>query len=475
LKIPPFGDLYRKVKHIAFKKKLLKIQQDRELEDDMRPFLKLQKTKWNPIQPVLPLVKIPPAEHEADKTKLITFELKLRAGAAAGTTTYKKAVRIFDEGSPQDWMDLLKSVNEIWKQNSVNGAHDRAATINAALKGDSLTAFEAALEEARVDPDPDEADPMALTIEHVEIALKAVTNIVFPHRALEIQKLWMNRAMRKPNDMQMRMCASAVSRINNCLPLFPHGTPESKFTEEELVGLLEWSLPPAWRAKFDLKGFVPSLHTREKLIEECEAIERSERATREAEYDNKNNKNNEKKKVVKFADGNKKRGDKNNAPFFCKECGRNRTHATADCYVLKNRAKREDQAGGANGDIKAHAKPFSKRTFRKEVNALARKAGTKGALDLYASALKREEAKQAKIGKKHAKKRDADNDDSSDSDASVHNLEGPIPRKKAKLEPKGKKHKESKILAEEKAFLKKVAQAEKEEDSDTSSEEEFDE
>jgi hypothetical protein len=39
---------------------------------------------------------------------------------------------------------------------------------------------------------------------------------------------------------------------------------------------LEWSLPATWRAKFDLDSYIPTLHSRSKLIEACNAIERSE-------------------------------------------------------------------------------------------------------------------------------------------------------------------------------------------------------
>jgi hypothetical protein len=53
-------------------------------------------------------------------------------------------------------MDVLTGQKEIGKQNSVNGATDCAATISAILKGDSLMAFETAMEDARVDPDPEE-------------------------------------------------------------------------------------------------------------------------------------------------------------------------------------------------------------------------------------------------------------------------------------------------------------------------------
>ena len=465
MKIPPFAVLYKKVQRLAFQKKLVQIYQEKEKQEEtMRNVFTTQKAKWNPIQPILPLIKLKPAEDEKDKTKIITFELKLRAGAPAGSTTYKKAVRVFEDGSPQDWMDLLKNFNEIWKQNSVNGAHDRAATIMAALKGDSLTAFEAALDDARINPDGDGDAPLVMTVDHIEIALKNVTNIVFPHRALEIQKLWMNRAMRKPHDMTTRMTASALSRINNCLPLFPLGTPASKFSDEELVGLLEWSLPPAWRAKFDLKGYIPSLGSKEKLIEECEAIERSEKATKDTSNEKDDKKNNAKKKGVKFADGSKIREATNNV-YFCKQCGRNRTHETAQCYILKNREKRLENNAGVKNDSKPAAKPFSKRTFRKEVNAMARKAVKTGALDLYSAALKREQDKATRRAKTATKKRAAAEDaDSSDDDESVNIMEKPIPRKKQR--------KENKVLEEERAFLKKISQAEKEDNADTSSEEE---
>ena len=122
----------------------------------------------------------------------------------------------------------------------------RVATIASILKGDSLTAFEAALEDARVDDEPEDKDdpePLVMTQEHVEISLCAVTTVVFPFRALETQKQWMNRSMRKPFDLGSRKAAAALSRINNCLPLFPNGNQNSKYSDSELVGLFEWSVP----------------------------------------------------------------------------------------------------------------------------------------------------------------------------------------------------------------------------------------
>jgi hypothetical protein len=136
----------------------------------------------------------------------------------------QKFVRIFEEGTPQQWIDLIHDLEEIWTQNSVNGPTDRASTIRALLKGESLTAFETALEDVRVDPDPNIQAPLPLTLEHIIDPMDQVAEAVFPHRALEIQKLWMNRGMRKPVNMSTCKTAAAITKINNSLPLFPDGT-----------------------------------------------------------------------------------------------------------------------------------------------------------------------------------------------------------------------------------------------------------
>jgi hypothetical protein len=288
------------------------------------------------------------------------------------------------------------------------------------LKGESRTAFETALEDARVDPDPNNPAPLALTLEHIGEAMDQVAMAVFPHRALEIQKLWMNRGMRKPYDLSTRNTAAAITRINNCIPLFPNGTPEAKFIEQELIGLLEWSLPQAWRKKFDLEGYIPTLGTKAKLISKCEAIERSDMMKeRERKDDNNNNNKNKKNQFGKSAAGGRKDDRGNNGSFYCSRCGRNRTHGSASCYFLKDKTQRFEKKNLNRHEEMASKNnpPFSRRTFRKEVNSLARKAGKKKALNLYASALKREQAKESKA--KKAKKKEVSSDDSSESGDSI--------------------------------------------------------
>jgi hypothetical protein len=82
-------------------------------------------------------------------------------------------------------------------------------------------------------------------------------------------------------------------------------------------------------------------------------------------------------------------------------------------------------------EVSKKNRPFLRRTFRKEVNTLARKTGKKKVLGLYAAALKCKQDKEskAKVTKHCAIK--AEDSSSSEDSISVNNLEKPIPRKNA--------------------------------------------
>jgi hypothetical protein len=75
--------------------------------------------------------------------------------------------------------------------------------------------------------------------------------------------------------------------------------------------------------------------------------------------------------------------------------------------------------------------PFSRRTFRKEVNTLARKAGKKRVLGLYAAALKCKQDKESKVKVAKSGAIKAEDSLSSEVSISVNNLEKPFPCKNA--------------------------------------------
>jgi Tfp pilus assembly protein PilE len=217
----------------------------------------------------------------------------------------------------------------------------------------------------------------------VDDALTAIAITVFPHRALEIQRLWMTRGMRKPYKMTTRKTAATITWINNALPLFPGGTDASKFSNTEVIGLLEWSLPPSWRSKFDLDGYIPTVDSKAKLIENCETIERNQNDTPQAKPAHKDKKS----KRDKSSNGTKNRESGTNNKY-CLEHGKNSTHNTSDCFTLKNRKENGQKGNEKSG--KAFGRSFSNHNFRKELNAMMKESSKKEVLDLYASAIARQ-------------------------------------------------------------------------------------
>ena len=83
-------------------------------------------------------------------------------------------LKIIAEDTPQAWIDLIRDLDEIWIQNSVNGGTDCASTVRALVRGESLTAFEAALQDARMN---EAGEELAITAEHVSEALNAQSQL----------------------------------------------------------------------------------------------------------------------------------------------------------------------------------------------------------------------------------------------------------------------------------------------------------
>jgi hypothetical protein len=79
------------------------------------------------------------AEELKDKSAYITFTLQVSRGTGPGTPNYKKSVWTIEDGDPQQWMEVMIELREIWLQNSINDATDMSNTVVAILKGDSLT------------------------------------------------------------------------------------------------------------------------------------------------------------------------------------------------------------------------------------------------------------------------------------------------------------------------------------------------
>jgi hypothetical protein len=159
---------------------MIKIQQNKEMMSIQEKIPRVKKAGH--LLPVLLLIPYKISSVEEEKGRHVAFELKTRVGQPSDSTNYKKYVRKFEEGSPQEWINMLKNLEEIWTLNSMTGGTDRASTVRALVRGKSTVAFETAHQDSRVTAE-DEAVP--ISTDHVQESLKVVTDTVFPRCALE--------------------------------------------------------------------------------------------------------------------------------------------------------------------------------------------------------------------------------------------------------------------------------------------------
>ena len=338
------------------------------------------------LVPSLPLVE--DVLDDKNPTESICYQLKQRAsstGTATASTTYKFYVKRFNEGTVHQWITTRHALQEIWTQNNNTEGNDRVATVRALLRGESLTVFNASMEELE-NPTDDQGirTQQTVTADMVDTAMGMVAKTVFPHRALMTQKVWMRRAMRKPKELSFRKTAAAVGRLNNSLPLFPNGSDADKFSDAEVVELLEWSIPQTWRTKFDLDGYVPTEGTKAQLITACEILERND-PQKQAKGLNDRPKDKAHKKGQSSKYKNDRKAPDKKAGFYCTEHGANPTHDTAACYTLKNRANKGKETTTLN-----------KKSFRRELNNLTRKTPKKVMREIFTAVLAKERGKSSK-------------------------------------------------------------------------------
>ena len=360
------------------------------------------------LTPCIPLEDNEPID--VDRTQLITYTLKIRPNGA-NDHTYKKALRLFSTGNAMEWIETMKDIKEVWTQNSVGGPHDRAAIVKTVLRDEALSHFEIGLEVLRQGP---MGERMDMTAELVNRALDYVSQSVFPHRALETQKLWMRRHMRKPMKMKYRLFQARVLKINKYLPYFPGGDEDSKFSAKDLLEMLEFSLPDAWRKEWDKKGYIPTENNMEKLLQEAEAMERSETEGKKEKDKEKAKKrrNQENGRANRTSVANKKK----KGLKYCSEHGWGK-HESSDCWTL-------------------HPKLMPDKFKESKRNAKEpEKKGKKSDKELLHTDL---EKKIPKKSKKNAKKSRIEED--SDSDLSIHHMEEESDEEKISKEEKAQRY-----------------------------------
>jgi hypothetical protein len=99
--ITPFKELFWKIK----------IKQRKEILSMNNKIPRVKKSGH--LLPVLPLIPQKTTKMDEEKGMFIAFDLKTRVGQPSDATMYKKYIRKLKEGNPQEWIDMLKDLEEI--------------------------------------------------------------------------------------------------------------------------------------------------------------------------------------------------------------------------------------------------------------------------------------------------------------------------------------------------------------------------
>ena len=344
------------------------------------------------LKPIIPLVLEKQPTKITDKENYVSFDLKTKAGASK-SATYTKYVKLFDQGTPYEWIQLIEVLQEIWTQNSLTSPKDKSAIVTTILRGETLTTFETAISEATTGGDDNQA-AVPLSDDIITSALDEVADTIFPFRALDIQKQWMTKVLRKPPTLSIRKTISALQRLNKELPHYPGGDESSKFSDKQLIDILEWAVPEAYREKFLDHGYIPSQHGIKKFLLEGEL---AEMLLKKETKPRRLTQIKESKKRTYSNNGNQleNQGAKKKS-FYCRVHGVNNSHNTAQCKVV--------QAAKKNGEeVKkppAKKTTFSSQSFHKELNLLAKKSSKQKVLDQYRQVLDKEQQRLDKLTKK---------------------------------------------------------------------------
>ena len=359
------------------------------------------------VKPILPLVPEDDDLEYGDSTKVSTFKLRT-VPADADSAKYSFAIPIMDGTRSVrqaiNWYNRTKKlfrgldltdceakdnlIKELVKDAPLAAytaaitsrramawanARDSAETLAPArdtTAGETAVAYRERIERVRAAvPEPAIDDDM---IDH---GLGSVIESVCPYKALEKQKRYMRRFMRKPADMLTRNYVNHIIRMNNeeipCLPPF---LPDQGLSEDEIVDIVLYGVPKSWINKMDEHDFDPLAHSLEELISFCERLESAEQLDRgAAEHKQPSNGKKSSSKKFKAARHNSDSGSGKWCHYHETD-----THNTADCETLKRIKSREKSGNSSSGPSKNKtwkrkaddAKSYSK----KELSAIGKKA-----------------------------------------------------------------------------------------------------
>ena len=247
------------------------------------------------------------------------------------SSTYDLPIPYYSTGMPEEWLRFERNLEKAFTGQNLTTGSQQYACLRRLLEGNALTVFDLKVAELGTQ-----------TTAHLQDILRALRREVFPQYALQQQKRFMRRSLRKPRNMSIRAYVNRVLELNDQLESFP-GVNENdngtKLPEDEVLDLLEFGLPETWQHAMLLQDFDPQVHTINDFIQFCERLETLEKEEKRKRDSNPKKKSSRLNK--ESTKENKKSGKKQG--LNCLVHGENCGHTSDQCFVLKKQAKRLKQ------------------------------------------------------------------------------------------------------------------------------------
>jgi len=281
---------------------------------------------------VIPPIGLERPTEKKDYAKGEFATVKLRNVPNDATSmTYDYQVPFFTTGTPEEWLKFKARFNRVITGQHMTTAVQKYACARRFLQGQALSTFNNMAEEQ-----PN------VNMANFDLCLNHVNESMFPQKAYITQTRWMRRYLRKPREMKTRDYVNRVLELNGYLTEFPtpNNNQANKLEDDEIMDILEFSLPSRWRSTMVLQGFNAAEKTTAEFIEFCERLEMTEPESEMADDripKKKQSSGSEKKQGAT----KRKRGDENSEEEGdCILHGDNCGHTSHKCRTLKRMAKK---------------------------------------------------------------------------------------------------------------------------------------
>ena len=325
------------------------------------------------LPPPIPLAR--PEKRELSKEEYLTMKLRSIPDKAT-SPTYDLNVPYFDSGTPEEWLKLLENLKRVFTGQNLTTASTKYAMTRRLLMGDALSQFDAKAEELRKAAEAPEGGVWEETDKNLTACLNSVTEKVMPKRALQTQKRYMRRIIRKPVEMKIREYLTRFMELNKYLEQFPPFDEEQNLPDDEVMEHAEFAIPNSWQNQMVMHNFNTVENSMADFIEFCERLEFTENmynSTHKSQRANTKNGNNGSTSTKKDGKSNKSGHKRKTGNFNCLYHGPNSTHNTDDCKVLKAQAERMAAAHAGKGGKYKHRESTSdhEKKKRKEFTSFA--------------------------------------------------------------------------------------------------------